>query len=143
MHSKLSLNHQVTKDVVILGNRVPKGTLVMVPTVVGYEDRSTPIFAAPESMSSSSSLVSSVDSSDDENVAVHRSESLSSVRGDAPSRKVGFWASGSGLEFNPDRWLDEKGNFDLNAGPSLPFSSGQRGCFGKNLAVSDHGENRS
>jgi hypothetical protein len=46
------------------------------------------------------------------------------------------WAAGTGRMFDPDRWLDEDGSFDPNAGPSLPFSLGQRGCFGKSLAVS-------
>lgn len=32
--------------------------------------------------------------------------------------------------------MTKEGEFDPNAGPSLPFSMGLRGCFGKNLAVS-------
>jgi hypothetical protein len=39
--------------------------------------------------------------------------------------------------FNPDRWLDENGKFDSQVGmQSVPFSAGQRGCFGRALAVS-------
>lgn len=39
--------------------------------------------------------------------------------------------------FNPDRWLDENGSFDSQVGmQSVPFSAGQRGCFGRALAVS-------
>lgn len=49
----------------------------------------------------------------------------------------GRWAAGTGKLFDPERWLKD-GVFDPNAGPSLPFSLGQRGCFGKSLAVSSH-----
>ena len=51
-------------------------------------------------------------------------------------KKTGTWAAGTGRHFNPERWLRPDGSFDANAGPSLPFSLGQRGCFGKSLAVS-------
>ncbi|ORY71146.1 cytochrome P450 [Pseudomassariella vexata] len=37
--------------------------------------------------------------------------------------------------FSPERWLDEDGEFDPEAGPSLPFSAGPRGCFGKKIAL--------
>lgn len=38
--------------------------------------------------------------------------------------------------FYPERWLrEDDGTFDLKAGPSLPFSAGQRGCFGKSMAL--------
>ncbi len=115
----------------ILGKRVPKGTIVIFPTSTGNEDRSTPIYSIPDTPASS---ISSIEDSDDD-VAVQLSESLAGVR-DAPPRKVGFWAAGSGRVFDPERWLDTEGRFDAYAGPSLPFSAGQRGCFGKNLAVS-------
>ena len=40
--------------------------------------------------------------------------------------------------FRPERWLknDEQGNmiFDPSSGPTLAFSAGNRGCFGKRLA---------
>jgi len=52
------------------------------------------------------------------------------------TRKTGTWAAGTGRMYDPERWLREDGSFDPNAGPSLPFSLGQRGCFGKSLAVS-------
>jgi len=38
-------------------------------------------------------------------------------------------------EFRPERWLDGNGKFDANAGLSLPFSAGKRGCFGKLIAM--------
>jgi len=37
--------------------------------------------------------------------------------------------------FIPERWLDSDGSFDPNAGLSLPFSTGKRGCFGKRIAM--------
>lgn len=40
-------------------------------------------------------------------------------------------------EFLPERWLHGgDGAFNAKAGPSSPFSIGQRSCFGKALAVS-------
>lgn len=116
------------QDVVILGQHVPKGTVVVCSTRTGYEDRSTPAFTAP-----SSSATSSADTA---NAAVRVNDSLEALRGDVPIRKVGYWAAGTATSFDPQRWLDAEGNFNLNAGPSVPFSQGQRGCFGKNLAVS-------
>jgi len=38
-------------------------------------------------------------------------------------------------EFIPERWLDNEGNFDPDAGLSLPFATGKRGCFGKRIAM--------
>lgn len=44
---------------------------------------------------------------------------------------------GSNVEaFRPERWLVENGAFDINAGPSIPFASGPRSCFGAKMAVS-------
>jgi cytochrome P450 len=37
-------------------------------------------------------------------------------------------------QFVPGRWLQD-GEFDPNAGLSLPFSAGPRGCFGKKIAL--------
>ncbi|WWC86654.1 uncharacterized protein L201_001531 [Kwoniella dendrophila CBS 6074] len=54
---------------------------------------------------------------------------------DNRDRRVGYWQSGTGHLFDPERWLDEEGQFNATAGPSLPFSLGQRRCFGKNLAL--------
>lgn len=56
----------------------------------------------------------------------------------AAGRKAGWWAAGTGFKFDPSRWLERDGSFNPNAGPMLPFSSGQRGCFGKNLGVSGY-----
>jgi cytochrome P450 len=38
-------------------------------------------------------------------------------------------------DFIPERWLDHDGNFDPDAGLSLPFATGKRGCFGKRIAM--------
>lgn len=105
----------------VLGRRIPKGTVLLGITATGWEDTSTPVYAG--------------DSADDEDT-VARSQRLQGVRTDKTARKYGFWEAGTGRRFMPERWLDEAGLFDPNAGPSLPFSTGQRACFGKNLAVS-------
>lgn len=39
--------------------------------------------------------------------------------------------------FVPDRWINAEGKFDKFAYPSLPFSAGPRGCFGKKIALLD------
>jgi cytochrome P450 len=36
--------------------------------------------------------------------------------------------------FRPERWLDESGDFDSQAGPTIPFGLGTRGCYGRRLA---------
>jgi hypothetical protein len=129
--AQLALTLSVTEDMVILGKRLPKGTTIVFSTLLGHEDRSTPIYAVPEYASESSSVQDPKSA-----VAVQLSNSLAKARTVGSERKVGYWAAGSGKKFDPDRWLDAEGRFDLTAGPSLPFSLGQRGCFGKNLAVS-------
>lgn len=43
---------------------------------------------------------------------------------------------GDGDVFDPDRWLDEQGAFNLNSGLAIPFGAGPRKCFGYKLAVS-------
>lgn len=111
---------------VILGKRVPKGTTVIIPTLTGIEDIANPIYAVP------SLAIDQASKAD----APTLSASLDESRDPAASRRVGFWAAGTGKLYQPERWLDKAGNFDINAGPSLPFSLGQRACFGKNLAVS-------
>jgi hypothetical protein len=47
------------------------------------------------------------------------------------------WKGNTLMQFKPERWLDDEGQFDSQVGSqSAPFSGGQRGCFGKALAVS-------
>jgi hypothetical protein len=113
----------VLEDIVVLGKVIPKGTYLFFSTVTGWEDRSSPIVGSAGSVY--------------EDDAIKRDETLNGLRTDGTARKVGFWAAGSGREFVPERWIDGEGRFDPNAGPNgLPFSLGQRACFGKNLAVS-------
>jgi cytochrome P450 len=38
-------------------------------------------------------------------------------------------------EFKPERWLNDDGTYNPNAGPSLGFGVGLRGCFGKKLGL--------
>jgi cytochrome P450 len=114
------------EDTTILGRVIPKGTTVVFPTVTGYEDETTPIYG-PDVGSD----------------VAKRNESLKDRREPEASRKVGYWAAGTGHLFQPERWLDADGQFDINAGPSLPFSLGQRACFGKNLAVRVHERTKS
>jgi hypothetical protein len=128
----LTLARKVIEDVAVLGKVLPKGTVVLITTVTGWEDRSEPMYAdiptSPPNASEKSSF--------EENEAVRRNESLNHLRSEGATRKVGYWSAGSAMEFVPERWLDSSGNFDINAGPSTPFGLGQRACFGKNLAVS-------
>jgi hypothetical protein len=55
--------------------------------------------------------------------------------------KGGAWDPNDLHLFVPERWLSREGegknsrvHFNPDAGPSLPFSLGPRGCFGKKLA---------
>ncbi|KAK4684370.1 hypothetical protein P7C73_g5809, partial [Tremellales sp. Uapishka_1] len=108
---------EAVEDMEILGKRVPKGSILMFQTVTGLEDLSAPV--------SKTTFTS----------AKEQAESLDGVRNTGPQRKTGYWKEGTGKIFDPERWLDAQGRFDSLAGPSLPFSLGQRGCFGKNLAL--------
>lgn len=51
------------------------------------------------------------------------------------------WESRGKQEFIPERWLekgvdgDDGWVFNPNAGPSLPFGAGPRGCFGTLIAL--------
>ncbi|KAK1635038.1 cytochrome P450 [Colletotrichum phormii] len=38
-------------------------------------------------------------------------------------------------QFLPERWMRSDGTFNAIAGPSLPFSTGARGCFGRKIAL--------
>lgn len=91
------------------------------PTVTGLEDETNPVYSVEGTTESDSRARSSV---------------LDPLRDASASRKTGYWKAGTGRSFDPERWLDDEGRFEINAGPSLPFSVGQRSCFGKNLAVS-------
>lgn len=127
---EISADSAAKQDVVVLGHRIPKGTTVIFTTATGTEDASTPV-AAPYS----SATISEKSAGND--ALIQQTEQLADVRYDpSVKRKVGYWTPGTGHVFDPERWMTDKGEFDPYAGPSLPFSLGQRGCFGKNLAVS-------
>ncbi|KAJ7815712.1 cytochrome P450 [Mycena leptocephala] len=102
-----------TRDTVLLGYPIPKGTQVFL--VLGLMQQ----------------LES--DASKDITDGLDSVRSPSSKRG----RKIGYWSSSDVHLFNPDRWLRQDGSFDANAGPWLPFSTGFRGCFGQKLALTE------
>lgn len=101
-------------DTTILGYPIPKGTIIITPAKFQVEDESMPSWGEGG-----------------EGVDVG---SLDEKRYDK-TRHVGHWKAGTAKVFDPERWMKD-GEFDATAGPSMPFSGGQRGCFGKNLAVS-------
>lgn len=92
---------------------IPKGTTVILNSTFQHETEGSPCWTGDEAVSS-------------------RLDNLRS----GEARKVGYWQDGTGKAFEPERWIKD-GQFDGNAGPSIPFGAGQRGCFGRNLAVSN------
>ncbi|KAF6812272.1 cytochrome P450 monooxygenase [Colletotrichum sojae] len=60
-----------------------------------------------------------------------------SGRGHSSGTNKRYWDTGvaSLQQFAPERWLRVDGNYDAIAGPSLPFSTGARGCFGRKIAL--------
>jgi hypothetical protein len=50
-------------------------------------------------------------------------------------KREGEWDPATIDDFDPERWLNPDGSFNAKAGPAVPFSLGQRGCFGRPLAV--------
>lgn len=113
-------------DTTILGHVIPKGTLVVMSTNSSFEDEANPMHTLGPMTG--------------ERPPIHplgpaTKTEPSGEANDRKAKKVGQWKAGTGRMFDPDRWMRD-GVFDPNAGPSLPFSLGQRGCFGKSLAVS-------
>ncbi|KAG2000852.1 hypothetical protein GB937_010771 [Aspergillus fischeri] len=100
-----------TRDTVVLGHRIPKGTDVFMLT--NGPSFQTPAFAVNESARSKTSQES--------------------------KDKYGVWDASDIERFRPERWLvkDHEGNLRFNprAGPVLPYGLGPRGCFGIKLAV--------
>lgn len=96
-----------TIDTVILGHRVPKGTTVMLM----------------------SGIDGMADETEEKRAALDPVRSASSTQHGAG---YGFWKDAK--TFEPARWLKD-GIFDPNAGPSMPFGGGVRGCYGKQLAM--------
>lgn len=118
-HTTAMQDRQCTRDTVVLGHPIPKGTTVVVVN-------KGPGFTAP-------SLP--IDES-------RRSETCQRAyrhgQGDPPAHYRTLDEDGM-AEFDPRRWLvrsAETGEdeFDATAWPSIPFGLGQRGCFGKKMA---------
>jgi cytochrome P450 len=95
-------------DTQILGHRIPKGTTIFF-TITGTGFSETEKDRA-------------------------RLEALDPVRSKTSSRKFGWWGDDA-QSFVPERWIDAEGKFNPKAGPSMPFSTGPRGCYGQKLAV--------
>ena len=133
---------QVTEDMVIMGYFIPKNTDIVMTTLSHYEDATTPVYKVPPALAKAAKAGKPAQHAEkaqaaDPTIDVPAlNESLASLRSHGASRKCGYWEAGTGLKFAPERWFDANGKFDPNAGPWMPFSLGQRGCFGRNLAVS-------
>lgn len=113
--SMISIGAQrvTTREVTLLGHRIPKDVDVYVLNVgAGYVSSN----AVNETISEDARSVSSREHKD----------------------QVPAWNDADIGEFRPERWLkrNDKGDdvFDPNAGPTLQFGGGVRGCFGKKLA---------
>ncbi|CBX97121.1 hypothetical protein IAQ61_007939 [Plenodomus lingam] len=100
-----------TRDAVVLGHVIPKGTRVTFVTI--HAGVNAPPWPIPDSLRSTS---------------YHK----------AGGGKTGTWDPDTIAEFDPQRWLvrDQEGKevFDPMAGPQLQFGAGQRGCYGRKLA---------
>jgi hypothetical protein len=111
--------------------------MIVMTTNTAYEDESTPM----HTVGPITGEVPSCGTTDGIVTSRMRDEEVNNIKENSQGteendKKTGAWAAGTGRHFDPERWLRPDGSFDANAGPSLPFSLGQRGCFGKSLAVS-------
>jgi hypothetical protein len=105
--------------------------MIVMTTNTAYEDETNPMHTIGPITGETPS------SGTKETTTSTRNDQAKDVEGnEGNEKKTGTWAAGTGRHFDPERWLRPDGSFDANAGPSLPFSLGQRGCFGKSLAVS-------
>lgn len=103
------LERQVDQDTELLGHHFKKGTIFI------FFNRG-PSFTEPAH-------------DIDEKL---RSASGAQAKGASASRTE--WDHGDMDAFRPERWLDQKGQYNSTAGPSLPFGNGTRGCYGRRLA---------
>jgi Cytochrome P450 len=96
-----------TRNTVILGHHVPKGTDV-------FMLMNGPSYQSP---------------------ALHVPESVRSTTCQDSKDKFGVWEDSEIGKFQPERWLvqDKNGGVKFNpfAGPAIPYGLGLRGCFGK------------
>jgi len=110
--------------------------MIVMTTNTAYEDESTPMHTVGPITGEVP-----ISGTKENTISTTRNEEVNDIKEKSQGteeneKKTGTWAAGSGRHFSPERWLRPDGSFDANAGPSLPFSLGQRGCFGKSLAVS-------
>ncbi|VUC30843.1 unnamed protein product [Clonostachys rosea] len=107
------LERQCDKDTVVLGHHLPKGTTLLLATNGPSITETGRVI--DESLRSESSRLS------------------------AKERDLREWSSHNPAEFFPERWLEKNPgsdelSFNPQAGPTLPFGLGLRGCFGRKLA---------
>jgi cytochrome P450 len=105
-----TVDREAMTDTVVLGHKIPKGTLVIMPT--GGASVRSPAFDIDEG---------------------RRHGSSQEAKKSGRSRHE--WDPMDIGAFKPERWLtDDSGEFDAASGPQLAFSLGTRSCFGKRLA---------
>jgi hypothetical protein len=80
------------RDTVILGHIIPKGTTIVMTSAFQHETEGSTAWEGGEETKA-------------------RTENLRS----GEERKVGYWKSGTGKDFDPERWLKD-GQFDRDSG---------------------------
>lgn len=104
---------QAQQDCAIFGRKIPAGTPIVLVTAGPSYD--APLHERPQILRNLRSRTSQLG---------------------ADKKGILQWQTMPAVgEFEPERWLDVTGRFNPQAGPSLPFSAGPRGCFGKKIAL--------